>query len=297
MPRMVTVGVVALDDIKTPFDERKNILGGSATFASFAASFFTDVGLVAIVGEDFPEKHLELFRIKNICLKGLELKKGGKTFRWGCYYEGDMNSAVTTNTEFNSFEDFNPVLPEEYRNAEYLFLANMHPGLQLKAIEQMRNPKLIALDTMNYWIKNNLQELLEAIRRVDILLVNDGEARMLFKTQDLDAAARQALNLGSKAVIIKKGSEGASLYTENGRMDIPAVKLDKVVDPTGAGDSFAGGFMGYLAKAGDLSEETLRKAMKYATAMASFTVGGFSLETLETLDLKAVEERIQGLEG
>ena len=290
---MVTVGVVALDDVRTPFDERKNILGGSATFASFVASFFTDVGLVAIVGDDFPEKHLDLFRGKGISLEGLERR--GKTFRWHGYYEGDMNSAVTVNTELNSFRDFSPLLPEEYRDAEYLFLANMHPGLQLKAIEQMRNPKLIALDTMNYWIKNNLQELLKAIGRVDILLINEGEAGMLFKTQDLDQAARQALELGPKAVIIKKGSEGASLYTESGRYDIPAVKLDKVVDPTGAGDSFAGGFMGYLAKTGDLSEESLRKAMSYGTALASFTVQGFSLETLEALDLKAVEERMEAL--
>lgn len=294
MPKMITVGVVALDDIKTPFGERKNILGGSATFSSFVASFFTDVGLVAIVGEDFPEEHLDLFRGKGISLDGLEIR--GKTFRWHGYYEGDMNTAITTNTELNSFEDFNPVLPEEYREAEYLFLANMHPGLQLKAIEQMRNPKLIALDTMNYWIKNNLQELLKTIGRVDILLINDGEARMLFKTQDLDGAAKLALNTGPKAVIIKKGSEGASLYTESGRYDIPAIKLDNVIDPTGAGDSFAGGFMGYLAKTGDLSEESLRKAMKYATAMASFAVGGFSLEILETLDLKAVEERMEALE-
>ncbi len=293
MPRMVTFGVVALDNVKTPHGEVRDALGGAATFASFAASFFTDVGLVTVVGDDFPEEHLELLRSRNICLKGLERR--GKTFRWHGYYEGDMNSAVTVNTELNSFRDFNPVLPEEYRKAEYVFLANIHPGLQLKVIEQMRSPKLIALDTMNYWIENNLQELLEAIRRVDVLLVNEEEAKLLFRTRDFDRAAKLALNLGLKAVVIKKGSEGASLFTEKGRMDIPAVRLDNVVDPTGAGDSFAGGFMGYLAKAGDLSESSLRKAMEYATALASFTVQGFSLDSLKGLNLEGIEKRLGDL--
>ncbi len=290
---MVTFGVVALDNVKTPHGEVRDALGGAATFASFAASFFTDVGLVTVVGDDFPEEHLELLRSRNICLKGLERR--GKTFRWHGYYEGDMNSAVTVNTELNSFRDFNPVLPEEYREAEYVFLANMHPGLQLKVTEQMRSPKLIALDTMNYWIKNNLQELLEAIRRVDVLLVNEEETRMLFRTRDFDRAAKLALDLGLKAVVIKRGSEGASLFTERGRMDIPAVRLDNVVDPTGAGDSFAGGFMGYLAKAGDLSESNLRKAMEYATVLASFTVEDFSLENLKGLNLEGIEKRLGDL--
>lgn len=293
MPRMVTFGVVALDNVKTPHGEVRDALGGAATFASFAASFFTDVGLVTVVGDDFPEEHLELLRSRNICLKGLERR--GKTFRWHGYYEGDMNSAVTTNTKLGSFQDFNPILSEEYREAEYVFLANMHPGLQLKVTEQMRSPKLIALDTMNYWIENNLQELLEAIKRVDVLLVNEEEARLLFRTRDFDRAAKLALDLGLKAVVIKKGSEGASLFTGKGRMDIPAVRLDKVMDPTGAGDSFAGGFMGYLAKAGDLSGSSLRKAMEYATALASFTVQGFSLDSLKGLNLEGIEKRLGDL--
>lgn len=293
MPRMVTFGAVALDNVRTPHGEVKDALGGAATFASFAASFFTDVGLVTVVGDDFPEEHLEFLRGRNICLKGLERR--GKTFRWHGYYEGDMNSAVTTNTELGSFRDFNPRLPDEYRNAEYLFLANIDPNLQLKVIEQVRNPKLIALDTMNFWIENKPRELIRAINKSDIFLLNEEEARLLFKTQDLDKAANLALSLGPRVVVIKRGSEGSSLFTEKGRTDIPAVRLDKVVDPTGAGDTFAGGFVGYLAGAGDLSESNLRKALAYATALASFAVQGFSLDSLKTLDLKAVEERIHKL--
>lgn len=293
MPRMVTVGVLALDNIRTPHGEVRNALGGSATFSSLAASFFSEVGLVSIVGEDFPEEYLELLRMRNICLMGLTRR--GKTFRWAGYYEGDMNSAITVRTELNSFRDFNPLLPREYREAEYLFLANMDPLLQIRVIEQMENPKLIALDTMNYWIDNKPRELVRAISKSNVFLLNDREAKMLFRTMDLDEAAMLALGLGPRAVVIKRGSEGSSLYTEKGRYDLPAFKLDRVVDPTGAGDTFAGGLVGYLAKSGNLSEDNLRRAIAYGTVLASFTVQGFSLDSLKTLKINDVKKRMEAL--
>jgi len=286
MVDLVIVGSIALDNIKTPFGYVENVPGGSATHASIAASFFARPGIVGVVGEDF--NHFDVFHSKNISIEGLKVVKG-KTFRWSGYYEYDMNQAHTLETQLNVFENFKPELPDSYKNARYVFLANIDPELQLSVLEQMKNP-LVVLDTMNYWIENRREQLIDVIKKSNILLLNDAEARELFKTTNLISAGKKSLELGLDAVVIKKGEHGVLLFTGKEMFLLPGYPLENVRDPTGAGDSFAGAFTGYLSK-NSLNEEYIRKAVVYGSAVASFNVEDFSFNNLKKIKLQDIELR------
>ncbi len=289
MKKTIIIGTVALDDIETPFGNMKDLLGGSATYASYAASFFTKPGIVAVVGDDFPQQHIDLFNNRGICIKGLQ--KQGKTFRWQGYYEFDMNEAKTLKTELNALESFKPTLPEEYKDAEYVFLANIDPELQLMVIEQLKNPKLIIMDTMNFWIENKKDKVLEVINKSNIVLLNDGEARQLFNTTNLIQAANKTLELNTNTVIIKKGEHGALLFCDGKHFNAPGYPLENVKDPTGCGDTFGGSLLGYLAKTQDLSEPNIRKAIIYASAIASHNAEDFSLNNMKKITLEDINKR------
>jgi sugar/nucleoside kinase (ribokinase family) len=295
MGAILVVGSVALDSVKTPFGETKEALGGSATYASYAASFFAPVRMVAVVGEDFPEQHIELLRKRGVDLAGLQRARG-RTFRWAGSYQYDLNEARTLATELNVFEHFQPRIPAEYKKSEYVFLANIDPELQLSVLEQVGKPKRVACDTMNLWIKTKPEALKEVIRRVDYLFLNDAEARQLTNSPSLVRAGRLLQGWGPKSVVIKKGEHGALMFSEKSFFSAPAFPLEEVYDPTGAGDTFAGGFFGYVAKqGGDGSESVLRKAVVYGSVMASFTVEKFSLERLLSLDPDQIEARVRML--
>lgn len=287
---ILVVGSVALDTVKTPFGERKDALGGSATYFSYAASFFTTVRLVGVVGKDFPKEHVELLKSRKIDTAGLEVGNG-KTFRWSGKYEFDLNEAQTLDTKLNVFEAFRPKIPDAYKKTPYVFLANINPELQLQVLEQVAKPKLVACDTMNLWIKTKKPALLRLLSKVDILILNDGEARMLTEMPSLVKAAREIASYGPKYVVIKKGEHGSLLLHDGKYFVAPAFPLEEVFDPTGAGDTFAGGFMGYLAKVDKVSESTLRQAMIYGSVMASYNVEEFSLDRLVTLSQKEIETR------
>jgi len=286
---IVIVGSVALDTVKTPFGQVKEVLGGAATYSSFAASFFAKPGVVAIVGEDFPDEHLKLLTDRGIDVEGV--KRSGKTFRWQGFYEYDMNEAKTVKTELNSFENFDPKLPDEYRKAKFVFLANINPELQLKVLEQIESPELVMLDTMNLWIETKREKLVEVIKKVDILLLNDTEARQLFDTPNLVKAATSALKLGPKYVIIKKGEHGALLFTNGSHFSAPGYPLEVIKDPTGCGDSFAGALIGYLAKTKKISDSSIRKAIINGSVMASFNAEDFSLNRLKKISNQELEKR------
>jgi len=294
MPELIIVGSIGLDDVKTPFGEKTSVLGGSTIYASFAASFFTNPGVVSIAGKDFPEEHKKLLTNRNIDIGGIEFK--GKTFRWEGRYEYDMNEAKTLKTELNSLTEFSANLPEHYKDDKFLFLGNIDPILQLKVIGQATNPKFIAMDTMNFWISSKKETLIEAIKKVDLLLINDGEARQLFNTVNLLKAAEEALKLGPKYVIIKKGEHGALLFTDDTHFNAPGYPLEVLKDPTGCGDSFAGGMMGYLAKTNNLSESNIRKAIIYGSVIASFNAEDFSLERQKRLTNDEIEQRYKEFE-
>ncbi|MBI3034162.1 sugar kinase [Candidatus Woesearchaeota archaeon] len=289
MVDLVIVGSVAIDSIETPFGKADNVLGGAATYSSIAASFFCKPGIVAVVGNDFPKEHLDLLKSRGIDIEGIEKK--GASFRWKGYYEYDMNEAKTINTELGSFADFKPQLPEEYTNARYVFLANIDPELQLNVLGQIKKPKLVVMDTMNYWINTKREKLLEVMKKVDVLLLNDSEARQLFQTPNLVKAAGNALELGPKYAIIKKGEHGALMFTKNSHFSAPSYPLENIKDPTGCGDSFAGAFIGYLAKTGDESEQHIRKAIIYGSTIASFNAEDFSLNRLKRLTKQEIELR------
>ncbi len=293
MPDTLILGTIALDDIETPFGKQKDALGGSATYAAYAASFFSSPGIVSIIGKDFPKDHYEMLKNRNICLKGVE--KGDKTFRWNGYYEFDMNEAKTLRTELNVLESFQPKLPAEYRDIKYAFLGNLDPDVQLAVLEQLNKPELVVTDTMNFWIEHKKDRLLDVIKKTDILVLNDGEARQLFKTLNLVKAANQALELGPKAVIIKKGEHGALLFTKDKHFNAPGYPLETVKDPTGCGDSFGGALIGYLAKTKDHSEANLRKAIVYASVIASFNAEDFSLNNLKKINQADIEKRFNEL--
>lgn len=288
---ILVVGSVALDSVETPYGKVQNALGGSATYFSISASFFTnDIKLVAVIGEDFPNEYIEFLRSKGIDLEGLEQAKG-KTFRWAGRYGANLSGAETLSTELNVFESFSPKIPESYQNAEYIFLANINPELQLEVLKQMKNAKLIVCDTMNLWIAERKEKLLETIRHVDILIINDAEARQLTGEQKVDMAARKILEYGPSRVVIKKGEHGAITLTNETYFSSPAYPLKRVLDPTGAGDTFAGGFLGYLASTNDLSEQNIRKAIVYGTVMASFNVEDFSINRQLLLTKEEIESR------
>jgi sugar/nucleoside kinase (ribokinase family) len=288
--QILVVGSVALDTIRTPFGEAEEVLGGSATYFSLAASLFGRVGVVAVVGEDFPRRYIDLLSSRGVDLEGLQVVPG-RTFRWKGYYDYDLNTAHTLETQLNVFQDFDPVLPGEYRDAEYVFLANIDPVLQRRVLEQVRGPRVVVCDTMNFWIENRREELLETISRVDILVLNDAEARQLAGHPNLVVAGRKLLELGPSRVVIKKGEHGVIMLSDGTFFSLPAYPCEEVFDPTGAGDSFGGGFVGYMAKSGDLREETMRRAVVYGSVVASCTVEAFSCERLKDLTMEEVEER------
>jgi sugar/nucleoside kinase (ribokinase family) len=289
---LVVVGSVALDSVKTPFGAVEEALGGSATYFSYSASFFTKVRLVAVVGKDFPRDHLNRLEQRGVDLSGLQVSEG-QTFRWVGEYGYDLNEAHTLATHLNVFADFKPDLPQHYRSAPLIFLANIDPVLQREVLRQMKRPRLVALDTMNFWINGKHDALLSVLAEVDALVINDGEARMLTKEPNLIKAARAITSYGPKIVVIKRGEYGA-LMISNGRFFFtPAYPLESVFDPTGAGDTFAGGFMGMLAKSESLDETALRRAIVYGSVMASFTVEDFSLNRLMRLEPEEIEARVR----
>ena len=293
---IVVVGTVAFDTVETPFGRGENVLGGSATYFSTSASFFTDVSLVAVVGEDFPEEHVTFLHSRSIDTDGLQ-RSPGKTFHWSGRYGFDLNEAQTLDTQLNVLMDFQPNLPESYRDAEYLFLANIDPDLQMNVLEQVRKPKLVACDTMNFWISSKPDALRKVLQKVDIVVINEGEARQFTGETNLVKAARQIISLGCKRVVVKRGEYGVLMFTADTIFAAPAYPLEEVFDPTGAGDTFAGGFMGYLANTGDLSEEGLRQAIIYGSVMASFNVEDFSLNRMKRLEYSEIQTRYRSFKG
>ena len=293
---IVVVGTVAFDTVETPFGRGENVLGGSATYFSTSASFFTDVSLVAVVGEDFPDEHVRFLQSRDINTDGLQ-RIPGKTFHWTGKYGYDLNEAQTLDTQLNVLMEFKPDLPESYRAAEYLFLANIDPDLQMEVLEQMHKPKLVACDTMNFWISSKPEALRRVLQKVDIVVINEGEARQFTGEPNLVKAARQIIALGCKRLVVKRGEYGVLMFTADSVFAAPAYPLEQVFDPTGAGDTFAGGFMGYLANSGDLSEEGLRQAIVFGSVMASFNVEDFSLDRMKRLDYKEIEARYRSFKG
>ena len=284
---ILVVGSIGLDTVETPFGTVQEVLGGAASYAATAASFFSDVRLVGVVGEDFPSEHVNFFTGRGIDLHGMQ-RSSGATFRWSGYYEYDMNQAHTLATHLNVFEEFRPVIPEQYRSTPYVFLANIDPDLQLAVLEQMHSPHFVMADTMNFWINGKREQVLEVIKRVDAVTVNDAEARQLCDTVSLVQAGRELLAMGPRVVIIKKGEHGALLFTAKDYFVAPSFPLEEVRDPTGAGDTFAGGTLGYLAFSDNVSDANLRKAIIYGSVLASYTVEDFSLNRLSRLELGEV---------
>lgn len=293
---IVVVGTVAFDTVETPFGRGENVLGGSATYFSTSASFFSDVSLVAVVGEDFPDEHLQFLRSREIDLQGLQ-RIPGKTFHWTGRYGYDLNEAQTLDTQLNVLLDFKPELPVSYRDTDVLFLANIDPELQLQVLDQVKSAKLTACDSMNFWISSKPDALKEVMRRVDIVVINEGEARMLTGEANLVKAARSIISLGCKRLVVKRGEYGVLMFTADTIFAAPAWPLEEVFDPTGAGDTFAGGFMGYLANTGDLSEEGVRQALVFGSVMASFNVEDFSLNRMKRLTYPEIEARYRSFKG
>ncbi len=291
MPLLV-VGSVAIDNVETPQARRDNLLGGSATHFSYAASFFTDVQLVGVVGADWPHEHTELLKSRNIDTSGLQVVRDGKTFRWTGRYEPNMNDRETLDTQLNVFGEFNPVLSEEFRRAPYVFLANGVPALQLKVLDQMPGCRLAVADTMELWIETTHADLMTLFKRVDGLVINDSEAKMLAGTENLVLAGHKVREMGPKFVVIKKGEHGAMFFSEFETYVMPAFPTEKVIDPTGAGDSFAGAMMGYLAQHDDFEPATLKTAMAYGILVASFNVEGFGLERMQQITRDDIERRM-----
>jgi sugar/nucleoside kinase (ribokinase family) len=292
MSDLLVIGSVALDTVETPFGKVTEALGGSATFFSYCASFFTQVRLVATVGDDFPEQHLRLLKDKGVDIAGLRVTSGGKTFRWTGAYGYDLNEARTLDTQLNVLAEFHPALGEDLARVPYLFLANIDPRLQLDVLRQMKTrPRLVALDTMNFWIQGQRDDLVRVLREVDVITINDAEARQLAGEPNLIKAARAIAGLGPRTVVVKRGEYGALLLTEGNFFVVPAYPLEAVFDPTGAGDTFAGGFMGYLASQDRVDAATMRRAMVYGSVMASFTVEDFSLSRLTRLTEAQIDER------
>ena len=289
---ILVVGSVALDTVETPFGKAEEALGGSAVYFSAAASYFAPVRIVAVVGEDFDAARLSFLQARNVDLQGLETRPG-KTFRWGGKYGYDLNTRETLFTHLNVFEDFEPQIPPAYRNSAFVFLANIAPELQLQVLNQIDAPKLVALDTMNYWIEGRLEALKQTLERVKVLIINESEIRELAREPNLVRAARLVQEMGPSVVIVKKGEHGALMITGDRYFWAPAFPLEFIYDPTGAGDTFAGGFMGYLARCQELSEENYKRALIYGSAMASFCVERFSLERLRDLTERDIKQRFE----
>ncbi|MFC1658075.1 PfkB family carbohydrate kinase [Candidatus Omnitrophota bacterium] len=288
---ILVVGSVALDTVKTPQGKAEEALGGSATYFSMSAAFFSPVSLVAVVGKDFPSRHLRLFEKRGIDLRGLSVEKG-KTFRWKGEYGWDYSDPKTLSTCLNVFAKFNPVIPAQYRKSKYLFLANIDPELQEGVLSQVK-PRLVILDTMNYWIEKKRSRLRRLLKRVDIFLLNESEARMLTYESSIVKAARQLIRSGPEIVIIKRGEHGSLLFSQRYIFSIPAFLLESVVDPTGAGDTFAGGVVGYLAGCNKLSAAAFKKALVYGAVMATFAVEDFSVRRLAAIDFGGINKRFR----
>jgi sugar/nucleoside kinase (ribokinase family) len=286
------VGSLGLDTIETPFAKIEESLGGSAVYISLAASFFSpEVKLVGVVGEDFPKKYIQLLRDHHIDLEGLQIVKGGKTFRWSGKYHYDMNSRETIFTELNVFKDFNPVIPENYRDSKFIVLGNIDPDLQMNVLNQLNHPEFIICDTMNYWIERKNEALRKLLTMVDLLVVNDSEARLLANHPNLIRAAKIILEMGPKKLVIKKGEHGSLLITRDTIFVAPAFPLENISDPTGAGDTFAGGMVGYLSRANSINDEELKKAIIYGSVLASFCVEKFSVDGLLSLNDSKINDR------
>lgn len=293
---ILVVGTVAFDSLETPFGKADAVLGGSATYFSTSASFFSDVNLMAVVGEDFPDESVEFLRSRGINLDGLD-RIAGKTFHWKGKYGYDLNEAQTLETHLNVLADFRPRLPAGYADSDILFLANIDPDLQLEVMDQAKNARLTACDTMNFWISSKPDSLTKVLQRVDIVIINEGEARQYTHEANLVKAAKKILSLGVKTLIIKRGEYGVIMFNGASIFAAPAYPLEQVFDPTGAGDTFAGGFMGYLANTGDFSEDGIRQAIIFGSVMASFNVEDFSLNRLKSLDYGEIEERYRSFKA
>jgi sugar/nucleoside kinase (ribokinase family) len=289
---LLVVGTVALDSVKTPFGNVENALGGSATYFSTSASYFTEVRLVAVIGEDFPKEHVNFLKSRNIDVNGLEVQQG-QTFRWKGEYGYDLNEAHTLATHLNVLASFRPKISEEYRQTDVVFLANVDPEIQLDVLRQVQKPQLVACDTMNYWIASKPDALKQILREVDLLTINESEIRQLAGESSIVKAAKTVQALGPKTIVVKQGSYGALMFHGNSVFSAPAYPLESVFDPTGAGDTFAGGFMGYLANTRNYSEPSLRQAVIFGSVMASLNVEAFSLDRLRSLDYREIEERFR----
>ncbi len=292
MGTVLVVGSVALDTVKTPFGQVEEVLGGSATYFSTSASYFADVNLIAVVGEDFPQQHLTFLKSRKIDLAGLE-RRPGATFRWKGEYTHQLNEAHTLDTRLNVFETFRPKIPDSYRSPDVLFLGNIDPELQLDVLNKLPRPPLVACDTMNFWINGKQDALWRVLEKVDILIINDGEARALGGDSNLVKVAQKVLARGPKHLVIKRGEYGVLLFSRGQVFGAPAFPLEDVRDPTGAGDTFAGGFLGHMAATGNHSLEGLKQAIIFGSVMASFTVEAFSLDRLRILDYKEIQERFR----
>ncbi|GBD89805.1 putative sugar kinase YdjH [bacterium BMS3Abin04] len=289
---LLIVGSIALDSVETPFDKVENALGGSTTYISLASSYFTyPIHIVGVVGEDFPAEYIEMLENHEIDTEGLQIIPGGKTFRWGGRYHYDLNVRDTLFTDLNVFENFDPIIPEKSKKNSFVLLGNIVPSLQNKVLDQLENPKFVVCDTMNLWIETTKDDLLDVLKRVDVLIINDSEARLLSNEPNLIKAAKIIQTLGPKYLIIKKGEHGALLFNDTTIFSAPAYPLENIYDPTGAGDSFAGGFIGYLHQTRDLSFENLKRAVIYGSALASFCVEQFSTKGIEYLDKLQIHDR------
>ena len=292
---LLTVGTVAFDSIETPYGKADRVVGGACTYISLSASYFTkDINLVSVVGDDFPDSELKYMKKRGINLEGLDIKKGEKSFFWSGKYHDNMNQRDTLATELNVLADFDPKLPDSYKDSKYLMLGNLTPEIQMKVIKQMKKrPKLIVLDTMNFWMDIAMPALKKVIKKVDVITINDEEARQLSGEYSLVKAAKVILKMGPKFLIIKKGEHGALLFHGEKMFYAPAMPLAEVFDPTGAGDTFAGGFIGYIAKTGSVSFENMKRAVIYGSAMASFCVEEFSIGRLKTLNQSKIKSRVK----
>ena len=295
MNKLLIVGTVAFDAIETPFGKTDKILGGAATYIGLSASNFNlKSGIVSVVGEDFPQEHLDLLTSKNIDVSGIEIVKGGKTFFWSGKYHNDMNTRDTLATELNVLADFNPIVPQDFKNADVVMLGNLHPIVQTGVLNQMETkPKLVVLDTMNFWMDCALPELLDVIKRVDVITINDEEARQLSGEYSLVKAAAKIQTMGPKYVVIKKGEHGALIFQKQQVFFAPALPLEEVFDPTGAGDTFAGGFSGYLAQSENFSFDNMKNAIIHGSNLASFCVEKFGTERMQNLKKEEVTDRLK----
>src|SRR5438270_2624575 len=288
---LLVTGSIGIDTVETPFGKGEDVIGGSAIYFSYAASFFTPVRLVGVVGEDCPEQMYKVFEGREVDIGGLERRKGSKTFRWHGSYLKDMNEAQTVEVDLNVLAERAPKIPDNFLDSKYLFLANTHPALQQQMLGNLKQPKLVVADTMNLWIQTQRDELLKLLKKIDGLVLNDGEARLLTEQKNLIVAAREVLKMGPKFVVIKKGEHGSMLCTDRDTFVLPAFPAAEVVDPTGAGDSFAGGMMGYLSTQGSFSPATIKRALAFGTVVASFTIADFSLAGLQAASREAIDER------